>query len=121
MGPSTQRVSSVQELPGRGTVQTFFGSATPRRSRSVLRVRPLDRKVNNCIDHDPVLILCTPRSCSSVVCAMLGRHPQLYGFPELNLFVFDTVGELWRHSNTPGPAEGSYGTGLLRVIAEFEF
>jgi hypothetical protein len=32
-----------------------------------------------------MLILCPPRSFSSVVSAMIGQHPQLYGFPELNL------------------------------------
>jgi len=73
------------------------------------------------IADDLVLILCSPRSCSSVVCAMLGQHPQLYGFPELNLFVADTLGELWRLGNSPIPGGPSYLTGLLRAIAELEF
>ena len=69
----------------------------------------------------PLLILCSPRSCSSVTCAMLGQHPQLYGFPELNLFVVDTVEELCRLGNGEGPAATSYVTGLLRAVAELEF
>jgi len=71
--------------------------------------------------RDPVLILCSPRSCSTVICAMLGQHPQLYGFPELNLFVTETLGELWSYGNSQSPGASSYITGLLRVVAEMEF
>src|SRR5262249_46194462 len=39
----------------------------------------------------PVFILCPIRSFSSVACAMLGQHPELYAFPELRLFNADTV------------------------------
>src|SRR5579862_6331286 len=42
----------------------------------------------------PVLLLCPPRSFSSVVGAMLGQHPELYGFPELSLFAADTLADL---------------------------
>jgi hypothetical protein len=52
---------------------------------------------------------------------MLGRHPGLYGFPELNLFVTDTVGELWDLSRHPVTGASSYTTGLLRTVAELEF
>lgn len=71
--------------------------------------------------QDPILILCTPRSYSSVVCAMLGQHPQLYGFPELNLFVADVLGELLRLGDSQVLYGASYVTGLLRTIAELEF
>jgi hypothetical protein len=30
----------------------------------------------------------------SLVCAMFGRHQQLYDFPELNLFLGDMLGDL---------------------------
>lgn len=73
----------------------------------------------------PLLILCAPRSFSSVVCAMLGRHPQTYGFPELNLFLAATVGELLhveelqqRHSGRPA---AWYTAGLVRALAELAF
>ncbi|BAC89840.1 gll1899 [Gloeobacter violaceus PCC 7421] len=46
------------------------------------------------MSHQPLIILTPPRSFSSVVCALLGRHPDLYGFPELNLFKTDTIEEL---------------------------
>ncbi len=73
----------------------------------------------------PLIILCAPRSFSSVVCAMLGRHPQMYGFPELNLFIAATVGDLLhveelqqRHSGQP---VAWYTAGLVRALAELEF
>lgn len=52
---------------------------------------------------------------------MLGQHPQMYGFPELNLFVVDTVEELCQLGDGSGPAASSYIAGLLRTIAELEF
>lgn len=63
----------------------------------------------------PPLIILTPmRSFSSVVCAMLGQHPQAYGLPEVNLFIADTVGELMGlHQARP---HGMHG--LLRVLAQ---
>ena len=45
----------------------------------------------------PLVILCPARSFSSVVCAMLGQHPQTYGLPELHLFITDTVDDLLRY------------------------
>ena len=46
---------------------------------------------------DPVFVLAAPRSFSSVVCAMLGQHPELHGLPETHLFVDDTMHGWWRH------------------------
>ncbi len=65
--------------------------------------------------HTPLIILCPPRSFSSVVSTIIGEHPQLYGFPELHLFTADTVEEMICHeakSNRPAPA------GLLRTLAQ---
>ena len=42
----------------------------------------------------PVVVLAPARSCSSVVVAMLGCHPDLYAFPELKLFAHDTLADL---------------------------
>jgi hypothetical protein len=52
---------------------------------------------------------------------MLGQHPQVYGFPELNLFLTDTVAELLTLGNSSALGSCSYTTGLLRVLAELEF
>lgn len=63
----------------------------------------------------PLFILGSPRSFTSLLCAMLGQHPQAYGVPELNLFTTTTLGAL---------AEKMRGIrhfqihGLLRTIAQ---
>lgn len=65
----------------------------------------------------PLFVLCTMRSFSSLVCAMLGQHPEAYGLPELNLFVADDVGGVIRYY-----ARRPHGLhGLLRTIAQLEF
>ncbi|MCS0494080.1 sulfotransferase [Ancylobacter sp. MQZ15Z-1] len=63
----------------------------------------------------PLFILCPPRSYSSIVCAMLGQHPQCYGLPELNLFLGDTLGEIW-YGTVFMRSFGKHG--LLRTLAE---
>ncbi len=73
----------------------------------------------------PLIILCTPRSYSSVICAMLGRHPQMYSFPELNLFIAATVGDLLHIEELQQTHSGQpvawYSAGLVRALAELEF
>jgi hypothetical protein len=53
---------------------------------------------------------------------MLGQHPEMYGFPELNLFLTCTVAELFqlddRMSNVVGRQEASYTPGLTRTVAQ---
>jgi hypothetical protein len=68
----------------------------------------------------PVIVLCPPRSFSSMTAAMLGQHPNLYAFPELNLFLADTLGELIDWESEVGPERGYLG-GLRRTIAQLEF
>ncbi len=64
----------------------------------------------------PLIILCPMRSFSSVVCAVLGQHPETYGLPEVNLFMADTVGELMAaHTSRPHGAHG-----LLRTLAQLQ-
>lgn len=41
--------------------------------------------------YQPLFILCSGRSFSSVVCSMIGQHPDLYALPEMNFFVADTL------------------------------
>lgn len=62
----------------------------------------------------PLFILAPPRSFTSVVCAMIGQHPELYGLPEVNLFAADTVGELDRWHGM----RRRLRHGLLRAVAE---
>jgi hypothetical protein len=67
---------------------------------------------------DPVFVLSAPRSFSSVVGAMIGQHPQMYGLPETNLFMAQTLKEWWvRCSRSVAPMEH----GLLRAIAQIYF
>jgi hypothetical protein len=63
----------------------------------------------------PLIVLAPPRSFSSVVVGMLGQHPQTYGFPELNLFVADTVRETLRAYRFAGDQARH---GLLRTLAQ---
>jgi Sulfotransferase family len=63
----------------------------------------------------PLFLLCPPRSFSSVICAMLGQHPQMYGFPELNLFLADKVDEILGLGVSP---RGGLVSGLLRALAQ---
>jgi hypothetical protein len=78
----------------------------------------------------PLIILCPARSFSSVVSAVLGQHPQMYAFPELHLFITDTVDDLlgyWKEkkslsnefcSEWVGPGAAACSPGLLRALAE---
>ncbi|MBK1989422.1 sulfotransferase [Sphaerospermopsis aphanizomenoides BCCUSP55] len=63
----------------------------------------------------PVIILASPRSFTSLVCAMLGQHPEAYGVPEINLFVKETLQELVDVSRG---ARQFILHGLLRTIAQ---
>ena len=65
---------------------------------------------------EPLFILCPPRSYSSVVCSIIGQHPECYGLPELNLFIGDNLAGLWKGF---APFLGSFGRdGMLRTLAQ---
>jgi len=72
--------------------------------------------------REPVFILAPPRSFTSLVNAMLGQHPQMYGLPELNLFLADTLTELWFSGGGIRSKVGLFGPlmrhGLLRTVAQ---
>jgi glyoxylase-like metal-dependent hydrolase (beta-lactamase superfamily II) len=68
--------------------------------------------------NSPVIILAAPRSFTSVVCAMLGQHPQMYGMPELHLFGSETVSE-WFELCQKEPFPRAHG--LLRAVAQLCF
>jgi len=63
----------------------------------------------------PLFILGSPRSFTSLICAMLGQHPDAYGVPELNLFASETVGELLDQMKGLRKFQMD---GLLRTVAE---
>jgi len=63
---------------------------------------------------NPLFILAPPRSFTSVMCGMIGQHPEMYALPEVNLFAadsYDGLGRLYRLR--PG-----FRHGLLRAVAE---
>jgi hypothetical protein len=63
----------------------------------------------------PIFILASPRSFTSLVCAMLGQHPEAYGVPEINLFVTETLKQLVEFSKAK---RGFMLHGLLRTVAQ---
>jgi hypothetical protein len=66
----------------------------------------------------PVFVLASPRSFTSIVCAMLGQHPDLYGFPETQLFTTETIAEKIK---IDPQAPDRIRNGLLRVVAQLYF
>ncbi len=65
---------------------------------------------------DPVIVLALPRSFSSLTCAMLGQHPQMYDLLETQLFEVDTIEEWWEQYGETHDSDG-----LTRVVAEVLF
>jgi hypothetical protein len=66
----------------------------------------------------PLFILAPPRSFTSVACAMLGEHPQMYGVCELHLMRAPSMARWWRMCEG---ASFGMADGLLRVTAELLF
>jgi hypothetical protein len=63
---------------------------------------------------EPLFILAPPRSFTTVMCAMIGEHPQMLGLPETNLFARDSYVELRElYSKRPRLQHG-----LLRSVAQ---
>jgi hypothetical protein len=68
---------------------------------------------------EPLFLLVIPRSFSSVTCAMIGQHPEMYGLPEMELFGAQTVGEWWELCARPSFPTRAHGT--LRAVAQLIF
>lgn len=66
-----------------------------------------------------MFVLAPVRSFTSVVCAMLGQHPQMYGLPETNLLCHATVGA--KLQSVRRSSHRSTLHGLLRLVAELYF
>ena len=45
-----------------------------------------------------LIILGPPRSFTTVVSAILGQHPPMYGLPEVPIFGAETMSEWWQQS-----------------------
>jgi hypothetical protein len=64
----------------------------------------------------PLVILAPGRSYTSVVCTMLGQHPQMYDLPELHLFTCSMIWQWWAIFG-----KTIFGHGLLRAVAEINW
>jgi hypothetical protein len=67
---------------------------------------------------DPLFILAPHRSFTSIVCTMLGQHPQMYGLPEMNLFLTESMEEWWSRFHQARHYEAH---GALRAVAQICF
>ena len=65
---------------------------------------------------DPVFILSSPRSFTSVVAGMVGMHPELYAVPELHLLEKDRLDELISFFMTERQEKKLHG--LRRITSE---
>lgn len=63
----------------------------------------------------PLFFLASPRSYTSLTCAMMGQHPEAYGFPELNLLVSDTIEQMLKYYEGKSKFQIH---GLLRTVAQ---
>lgn len=66
----------------------------------------------------PLLVLGTPRSFTTVVSAMLGQHPQMYGLPETHLLRDETLADWWARAER---ALYPMSDGLVRTVAQLCF
>ncbi len=62
-------------------------------------------------------VLAPPRSCTSLIAAMLGQHPDLYAAAELECFTGDTLGECFAFAARV-PVVTMHG--LLRTVAQLQ-
>ena len=99
------------------------GAATKPDAAVAPEARPRGRgKAPKPKDPSPIFILAAPRSFSSLVAAMIGQHPELYGVPELNLFQCATVAEFNSGTTPDGQQKSPFWKamrhGLLRTLAQ---
>jgi hypothetical protein len=65
--------------------------------------------------RDPVFVVAAPRSLSSLLCAMLGQHPEAYATPGTHLLTHPTV-RAWLEQNRG--RRQNFQHGLLRTVAQ---
>jgi hypothetical protein len=72
--------------------------------------------------RDPVFLLATARSYSTVTLAVLAGHPDMYGFPEMLAFTEPTLGDLFARAKQGDAVmrvwRGSQLTGIARAVAD---
>ncbi len=66
----------------------------------------------------PLFLLAPPRSYTSLINAMMGQHPELYGLPELNLFSYNNLLELLQPDLRDQLITQNSTHGILRAVAE---
>jgi Sulfotransferase family len=66
----------------------------------------------------PIFVLASQRSFTSLVCTMIGQHPEAYGVPEINLFVKETLQQLVQSSRRD---RQFMVHGLWRTVAQLYF
>lgn len=66
----------------------------------------------------PLFILAAPRSYTSLLCGMIGQHPETYGLPEVNLFLIDELRDFWEVNPGKLAFTNNRRHGLLRTVAE---
>ena len=66
--------------------------------------------------REPLFILSPPRSFSSLISSMIGQHPELHAFPELQIFNDETLGDMMEKNQRRFNRLSSAGT--IRSIAE---
>lgn len=70
-----------------------------------------------------VHLLSAPRSASSLIAAALGQHPSLFLCPEVNFWMYPTIGRMIEHDHLAYYRTGEHASisaGLLRVVSELE-
>jgi hypothetical protein len=65
---------------------------------------------------NPIFILAPGRCFSSLICAMIGQHPQFYGLLETQLLARDTLQAWWESFGN-----GVHSHGLSRAVAEIVY
>ena len=65
---------------------------------------------------DPLFILSPPRSYSSIISSMIGQHPELHSFPELQIFNDDSLEEMIQRNQQRFRRVAS--AGCIRSIAQ---
>jgi hypothetical protein len=69
------------------------------------------------LEEIPLLVILAPPRCyTTLVCAMLGEHPQMYGLPETHLFTSGSMEEWWASHNGSDRTDG-----LSRAVAQIMF
>ncbi len=68
----------------------------------------------------PLFILCPGRSFSSVICSVIGQHPEAFGLPEVNLFAREKISDLI-DIDIPFVGIPGISSGLRRALSELMF